>query len=146
MWNAAAIARPGEAVSNTELFRRLAARMGMTEPCFQDSDEEMARQVLDSAHPWLEGITLESVKAAGSLRLNVPKPFAPFAEGHFPTASGKCELYSERMAKEGYDPLPTWTPPLECSATTPELYARYPRTLISPHGHYVINSTFGNVL
>ncbi len=146
MWNAAAIAPPGEAVSNTELFRRLAARMDMTEPCFQDSDEELARQALDSAHPWLAGITLESVKAAGSLRLNVPKLFAPFAEGGFPTASGKCELYSERMAKEGYDPLPTWTPPVECGATNPALSARYPLALVSPHGHYFTNSTFGNVL
>ncbi len=110
MWNAAVIAPPGEAVSNTELFRRLAARMGMTEPCFQDSDEEMARQALDSDHPWLAGITLESVKAAGALRLNVPKLFAPFAEGRFPTASGKCALYSERIlvVVHGCSSCPSW--------------------------------------
>ncbi|OJT16595.1 molybdopterin oxidoreductase [Archangium sp. Cb G35] len=146
MWNAAAIAPLGEAIPNTELFRRLAAHMGFNEPCFQDSDESMARQALQSEHPWLAGITFERVQAEGSVRLNVPTPFAPYAEGGFSTPSGKCELFSARMARDGHDPLPAWTPPRESSASSPELFARYPLTLISPPGHYFLNSTFSNVL
>ncbi|MBI3076617.1 MAG: molybdopterin-dependent oxidoreductase [Deltaproteobacteria bacterium] len=79
--NDPAIAPLGEARPNTEVFRLLAARLGFTEPCFQDSDEEMARQALASGHPWLAGITLEALRARGPLRLNLPEPFSPFAEG-----------------------------------------------------------------
>ena len=48
-----------------------------------------------------------------SIRLDMPERYAPFADGNFPTPSGKCELYSERMLADGLDPLPTYTPPLE---------------------------------
>ena len=43
--------------------------------------------------------------------MNLPQPWLPFAEGNYATPSGKCEFYSARMAQDGYDPLPTWTPP-----------------------------------
>ncbi|MEJ7713239.1 MAG: molybdopterin-dependent oxidoreductase [Pyrinomonadaceae bacterium] len=83
-----------EAKSNTEVFRLLAARLDFTEDCLQDSDEEIARQALASDHPSLAGITLEALRKHGWMRLKVPDDFAPFAEGNFPTPSGKCELFS----------------------------------------------------
>ena len=145
-WNNQSIAPLGESLPNTEVFRRLAARMGFDEPCFSDDDETIARQALSLEHPALEGITLERLQSAGWLRLNVPEPWAPFAEGNFFTPSGKCELYSERMAADGFDPLPTYTPPRESAASDPQLAARYPLTLISPPAHHFLNSTFVNVL
>jgi anaerobic selenocysteine-containing dehydrogenase len=145
-WNEPAIAWQGEAIPNTELFRRLAARMGFDDPCFRDSDEEMARQVLESEHPWVAGITLEALKQHGWLRLNVPAEWAPFAEGNFPTPSGKCELYSASMAEDGLDPLPTFTPPAESAAVAPELAAKYPLALLTPPAHHFLNTTFVNVL
>jgi len=42
------------------------------------------------------------------MRLNLPTPFLPYAEGSFPTPSGKCEFFSERIAALGFDPLPTY--------------------------------------
>ncbi len=145
-WNEPAIAPLGEALPNTELFRRLAARMGFDDPCLQESDDDMARAVLRSDHPALEGITLEALKEHGWLRLNVPEEFAPFAEGRFPTPSGKCELRSERMAAAGLDPLPTFTPPAESRQSAPELAAKYPLALLTPPAHHFLNTTFVNVL
>jgi anaerobic selenocysteine-containing dehydrogenase len=145
-WNEPAIAWQGEAIPNTELFRRLAARMGFDDPCFSDSDEDMARQVLQSDDPWLAGITLEALKKHGWLRLNVPTEWAPFAEGNFPTPSGKCELYSASMAAAGLDPIPTFTPPAESAAVAPELAAKYPLALLTPPAHHFLNTTFVNVL
>src|SRR6185503_7599282 len=69
-WNEPAVAPPGECLSTAEIFRRLARRMGLDEPCLYDSDEEMAQQVLDSAHPSVRGITLERLKERGWMRLN----------------------------------------------------------------------------
>ncbi len=146
LWNAPAIAPLGEALPNTEFFRRLAARMGFDEPCFRDTDEEMARQVLGSDHAALQGITLEALKEHGWMRLNLPQDWAPFAEGNFLTPSGKCELVSERMSDAGLDPVPTYTPPLESEHSNPALAARFPLTLLSPPAHHFLNTTFVNVL
>lgn len=146
LWNEPAIAPLGEAIPNTELFRRLAARMGFAEPCFRDSDEDMAREALATGHPALAGITLEKLKEHGWLRLNLPERWAPFAAGNFPTPSGKCELYSERMAADGYDPVPAYTPPREHEWAAPDLAARYPLALLSPPAHHFLNTTFANIL
>ena len=64
-WNEPAVAPPGECLPTTEIFRRLARRLGLDEPRLYDSDEEMARQLLDSDHPSLRGITFEHAEGAG---------------------------------------------------------------------------------
>ncbi len=145
MVNTPAIAPLGEARSNTDVFRALAQKMGFTDSCFQDSDEQMAEQAINSNHPALSGITLEALKEKGSIRLNLPDPYIPFAEGNFLTPSGKCEFYSQTMLNDGLDPLPTYIPPIESAEASPELFARYPIALISPPAHSFLNSTFANV-
>ena len=135
----------GQSLPNSEIFRRLAARMGLDDPCFRDSDEAMIRQALASGHAHMEGLTFEKLKEQGWMRLNLPSPWAPYAEGDFPTASGKCELYSARLEKEGLDPVPTYLPPRESRETDPALAQRFPLTLISPPAHQFLNSTFVNV-
>ncbi len=137
-----AIPPRGEALPNTEVFRRLAARMGLDHPCLRDTDEELARQAFDWDHPRLEGITLERLEKEGSVRLSVPAPFTPFAEGDFPTASGRCELRSEALAREGHDPVAGYHPPRESVSSAPELAERYPLAFISPPAHHFLNSTF----
>ena len=72
-WNEPAVPPPGECLPTTEIFRRLARTMGLDEPALYDSDEAMARQVLDSGHPSLAGITLEALKARGSMRLELSR-------------------------------------------------------------------------
>ncbi len=102
-----AIAPCGEAVSNTELFRRLAAALGRTEPWLFESDETLLRAALASGHPYLEGITYERLWNEGYAHFTLPEDFRPFAHGGFPTASGKAELYSAALAARGLDALPT---------------------------------------
>jgi len=133
----------GEAVPNTELFRRLARAMGFTEPCFRDSDEDLIRQALASDSPYLEGITLERLKAERFIK--VSRPAAPFAEGGFGTPSGKVEFYSQALADMGLDPVVAYTPPAESVDGSPELAARYPIALITPAAHHFLNTTFANL-
>ena len=104
--NRPAIPPCGESVSNTELFRRLAAALGRTEPWLHQSDESMLRDALASGHPWLDGITYERLWNEGFVRLNRPDDWRPFADGGFPTPSGKAELYSETLRDAGHDALP----------------------------------------
>lgn len=142
MLNTPAVAPPGECRSNNDVFRGLASRLGLEPELFPD-DEALLREALDGG-PTLEGITLERLRERGSVRLNLPERFAPFADGRFPTPSGKCELYSESMKAAGLDPLPTYTPPLEDPQARPDLASRYPLQLLSPPRPQFLNSTFAN--
>jgi anaerobic selenocysteine-containing dehydrogenase len=143
--NNPAIAPVGESKPNTEVFRLLAERMEFEEPCFCESDEDIARHAFISDHPRAQGIDWETLKAEGWQRLSVPVRFAPFAEGNFPTPSGKCEFYSETLRRQGIDPLPTYTPPRESVASNPTLGARYPLAMISPPARNALNSSFANL-
>ncbi|WP_423192462.1 molybdopterin-containing oxidoreductase family protein [Cupriavidus sp. H18C2] len=143
MANNQAVAPLGQALPNTEIFRRLAARMGFTDPCFADSDETIASQAILRGDARAEGISWETLKDKGWQRLNIGA--APFANGGFPSASGKCEFYSEAMARDGLDPVPAYVPPYETPASAPELAARYPLSMISPPARNFLNSSFVNV-
>ncbi len=143
--NNPAIAPVGESKPNTEVFRLLAERMGFEEPCFRESDEDIARHAFVAAHPHAQGLDWETLKQEGWQRLNVPAQFAPFAQGNFPTPSGKCEFYSETLRRQGVDPLPTYTPPRESVASNPTLAERFPLAMISPPARNALNSSFANL-
>jgi anaerobic selenocysteine-containing dehydrogenase len=140
--NRPAIAPLGESKANNDMFRLLAARLGLEHPALRESDEQMARQAMDWSHPHLAGRSFEDLEREGSIRLSIPDPYAPFAAGGFPTPSGKCELYSAGLEAQGLDPLPTYTPPRENVLSAPERARRYPLAFISPPAHHFLNSTF----
>ncbi|MGB8338617.1 MAG: molybdopterin oxidoreductase family protein [Burkholderiales bacterium] len=143
--NNQSIAPLAEAKANSEVFRLLAARMGFEDPCFKESDDDIARNAFLPEHKNMQGISWETLKQQGWQRLNVAKDFAPFAYGGFPTPSGKCEFYSETLKARGMDPLPTYTPPRESLQSSPELAKKYPLAIISPPSRNLLNSTFANL-
>ena len=157
--NTPAIEPLGEAIPNTELFRRLAARMGFTEECFTLTDEQLLAQAYDWSAPALAGITVDSLRRSGWARLSLPPAdeYAPHAEGNFPTPSGKVEFRSSIAEAVGnfvipffrqgsnefqpggtVDPLPHYVPPPGPAD------ARYPLSLISPKSHAYLNSSAGD--
>jgi anaerobic selenocysteine-containing dehydrogenase len=133
-----ALPAPGETKSNVEVFRMLAKRMGFTDPCFDESEDDMIRGLLNSGHLFLEGITLERLERECFVRLNISdpdQPFLPFVEGNFGTASGRCEFHAETISYE---------PPIESRLGDAGLRAKFPLELVSPKNHDSMNSTFGN--
>ena len=135
----------GEAKPNTEIFRLLARRMGLTDPSLGDDDMTLIRQSLNSKSEKFRGVDLDTLLERGWTRLNVPTPYMPFAHGAFLTPSGKCEFYSERLKEMGLDPVPTYIPPYESPERDASLVARFPLTLISSPAHQFLNTTFVNV-
>ncbi|WP_287741415.1 molybdopterin oxidoreductase family protein [Diaphorobacter sp.] len=131
--NRPAIAPQGQARSNAQIFRDLAARMGFTEPCFADSDEALCRQAYG------DQVDFDLLLEQGFAPLSVPD--APFADGGFPTPSGQCEFYSQRLADQGLDPLPGYVPNHEGAGTSVD----YPLAMISPPARNFLNSTFVNL-
>ncbi|TKH05373.1 molybdopterin oxidoreductase family protein [Peribacillus simplex] len=123
----------GESKSNVELFKLLAVGMGFGEQAFRDSEEDMIRQALDFPdNPHLEGITYDSL----SRNQFVKAKMRPMFPGKLPTPSGKIELYSERMKRDGYEPLPTYKPIIKDSDL--------PFLFIPAPNHNFLNSTFSN--
>jgi len=163
-YNTACIDPPGETVSNREIFRRLAARMGFEEQCFKWSDGECLEHFVDWDAPACDGIDLAYLRANGYARLRVGMPHerAPHSEGNFPTPSGKCELRSDAAANgnfvvaafrqmyeaeqpgEPLDTLPDYVPPRESAASNPQLAEKYPLNIISPKSHAFLNSCYAN--
>ena len=130
-----ALAAPGEAKSNVEIFRLLAGRMGFDDPCFRESEDDMIRTLLDSEHPFIKGISLEELERNHFVRLRLPEPFQPFAQGGFGTADTKCHFHAETLNYE---------PPVESRFGSEELRRQFPFELISPKNDDSMNSTFGH--
>ena len=156
-YNNRAIPPQGECVTNTELFRRLAKAMGMDDPFFQRSDEQMITDSLDWTSPALQGITIEELKTKGfaRLKLGTPDKYLPHAQGNFPTPSGKVELKASMAAGGNFvvpvfrqgsnehqdgspvDPLPGY---IEY-----EDDQKYPLNVLSPKNHAFLNSGYANI-
>jgi anaerobic selenocysteine-containing dehydrogenase len=117
--------------------------MGFTEPCFSDTDDELASQAFNPRSTTAPGYDWQKIKQAGWVKLTMPA--APFAKGGFPTPSGKCEFYSETMKQDGLDPLPAYIPPHESTVSTPDLATHYPLAMISPPQRNFLNTSFVNV-
>jgi anaerobic selenocysteine-containing dehydrogenase len=143
-WNEPAVPPPAECLPATEIFRRLAQAMHLDTPALYDSDETIARQLFNSGHPSLAGITFDELKARGWMRLNYPDPFVPFATA-FPTASGKLQFVSGRMAESRLDPIAGYTPSQETSQRDSALAQEFPFSLLAPANHYFLNSIFANI-
>ena len=132
MLNEPAIAPVGLARSNASIFRALAERMGFTDPCFADDDETMARGAFrpDVVDPGL-------MRERGWVKLNIAD--APFANGGFPTSSGKALADAPGLG------VPDHLPNYESVLSTPELATRFPLAMISPPARHFMNSTFVNI-
>ncbi len=152
--NRPAIAPVGESLPNAEIFRRLAHALGYADACFLEEDETILRTLVQAqTQPEFATCTWEALLRDGYARLNLPDPYLPFAQGNYPTPSGKCEFYSQRMAADGYDPLPTYvagdwgsgTGDWEDASAQSLIPNPQSLTCISPPAHSFLNTSFGVV-
>ncbi|RMF37818.1 MAG: molybdopterin oxidoreductase family protein [Planctomycetota bacterium] len=127
-WAEPILPPPGDCRPNSWVFRELAARMGLSDPVFQMSTEELVEDLLDSRHPFLSGITWQRLRRERSVRLNLPEPFLPYAQGsNFP--DGKIR-FAPSPQQIDFREQPT---------------DAFPLRLISPPGPFILNTTMGNV-
>jgi anaerobic selenocysteine-containing dehydrogenase len=129
-YNAPAIAPVGEALPNTEIFRRMARAMGFDDAAFDASDEELARAAVTGARWPLENVDFDALRALGWAEGDLPEDFRPFAEGGFGTPSGRFRLWSEDLPP-GFDPPPGDEEPLAL--------------MTAKSAHHFLNSTYANL-
>ena len=128
--NEPSIAPLGEARPNTAVFRELAHRMGYSDACFQDTDEQIGACAFTD-------VDFGEMRRTGWVRLPIAE--APFANGGFPSHNGRAQLSTPGMS------APTFVAPYESRQSAPDLASRYPLAMISPPARHFLNSSFVNV-
>ncbi len=118
----------GECRPNSWIFKQLAHRLGCVDEVFSLSTEQLARQLIDSRHPHMAGITFERIQAERSLRINLPSDFRPYAQGSH--HSDKKIHFSPAPKQIDFQVQP-------CD--------EYPLRLISPPGPFILNTSMGNI-
>ncbi len=138
-----AVEPEGETKSDWDIFAGLAPCMGL-EKYFAGTPEQYLKEMIETDHPLLQGITLERLEREDAVLLNRPRqPYVAFTDFKFKTPSGRIELYKEELVDHGAE-LPYYHEPVEASPTNP-LYERFPLTLLFSHSRHRIHSTFANL-
>jgi anaerobic selenocysteine-containing dehydrogenase len=128
----------GEARNNVSLFAELAQRMGFTEACFEDRENELIDQALNTNHPWFAGVTRQRLEHEGHVPLQLPVDadgeVLPFSTPEwFRTPSGRGELV----------PAPVYVAPKESRAHADQ--GAYPLEFLPRKADNYMNSTFANI-
>ncbi len=158
-YNTQAIEPLGEARSNWDVMRALAAALGFEESWLQDDAEAVIRSIIDATatvNPLAKDLTLERLQTEGMYTFAIPEDERiPFANGVFRTPSGKVEFYSAQAAEKGYDPVPNWVPEVETrkprrrhsvsGTEMSETSSKEALPLLCPAAHHFVSSTFANL-
>ena len=127
-WAEPVVEAAGESRPNSVIFQELAKRMGLSNDVLNWSSEDIARDLLNSEHPYLKNISFEDLKEKGFIKLELPNDFRPYAEG---------SNFKDRKVR--FSPPPTQ---LEAEE---QPNADYPLRLISPPGSRFVNTSMGNM-
>jgi anaerobic selenocysteine-containing dehydrogenase len=161
-YNQKAIDPPGECKPTSDMWRLLAAEMGLDDPLFKMTDSELAAYYINWDDPKMRGADMAYFKEHGYLKIDVGDAATrtPHKDGKFPTPSGKAEFLLHdaknfvagpfRMMSEAnqdgtpVDPLPGFVPPRETPETNPAQAKLYSLNIISPKSHGFLNSCYAN--
>ncbi|OGA31072.1 MAG: hypothetical protein A3G80_08380 [Betaproteobacteria bacterium RIFCSPLOWO2_12_FULL_62_13b] len=88
---------PGECWADTKIINELAKRLGLAGDFWHDDDEALDLMLKPS------GMSYQEFKQKRTLR-----PTKEYRRHEYGTPSSKIEIYSERLEKMGYAPMPTW--------------------------------------
>ncbi len=127
-WADAVVPPRGQSRSNTQIFAGLAKRLGLTDESLFWSAEQIARDLIDTKHPYLSEITFERLQQERSIKLNLPKPFQPYASG---------SNFADHKIR--------FSPPPEQLVFEQQPTNEFPLRLISPPGAFIVNTTMGNI-
>lgn len=131
-----AIAPIGESKPNSEVARLLAARLGFHDVLFQMSDAELLDEALRESPAERAGAR-QALEVQGFARVEPAAGCTPFAQGGFPSESGRFEFASKAFGQSGLGELPHYLPPAE------EPSERYPLRLLTLKRHHSLNSSYG---
>jgi anaerobic selenocysteine-containing dehydrogenase len=130
-----AVAPPPGARSNVDFAQQIAVRMGLNDPIFGMSPDEMLGALFDGASGHAATLDPAAVKTAGPIRI------APDGPQQFRTPSGKLEFYSAALAAKGMPPMPDWVP----DPDEQDEAASWPLRLLTAPGYFQSHTVYSRV-
>jgi len=128
-----AVDPPGQALSNSEIFRRVAGALGRDDATLHEPDEQIIDRLLAGSQA---GMDFAGLAERGTVWTPGDRPAIQFADRRFPTPSGRVELASEAAAADGHGRLPR--PHADPRPAPGRL------RLLSPASPWSLNSSFSN--
>jgi anaerobic selenocysteine-containing dehydrogenase len=125
----------GEALPNTELFRRLAARFDFEESCFADTDADLVDQAVAASSPGMNNRSPMQHLVDEAIDMSVGNKESLLRDAPPATPSSKIELYSASLEESCGEGLPHFKP----------MSSDRRFIVISPSSDKRTNSTFGGV-
>jgi anaerobic selenocysteine-containing dehydrogenase len=122
----------GESLPNQEIFRRLGRAMNFEEQDFRASDEDLLEAALKQMGA---GFGFEELRRRGFWPLG-DEPIQFWADGKFPTPSGRIEIASSSAEEQGLSRLPQ--PSVDPMPSNSRL------RLLTPSSDLRLNASFGN--
>ena len=116
----------GEALPDTQIMVKLGRALGFDE---EFPTEEIDYYIDEDLAP--SGITVAQLRERphgipfGSIE------YEKFKKAGFKAPGGKVNIYSEVLAENGFDPLPSWIEPSESLRARPDLASEYPCVLFT---------------
>lgn len=130
-WGPAAVAPQHQAMSNFHVAQALAQRMGLTDPAFSMAPKDIVPHFFKGATGIIADVDPASV-------FEGPVKVSPPAAQEFRTPSGRLEIYSETLARQGVPPMPVWEEdPVETADA-----ARWPLRLLTAPGYFQAHTAY----
>ncbi len=133
-WNEAAVAPLGEARSNSEVARNLAARLGFEDDVFRLDDHELMAMGMDGSFAEATGVTAERLREEGFVRVGAPT-------GSLAADGAVFDFHCAALEGVGLHPVAEYRPPNH----VPSADAPGRLRLLTLKRHWSINSSYGGL-
>jgi anaerobic selenocysteine-containing dehydrogenase len=132
---------PGECKHESEMYRLLGKKFGFNLGYLPENDLSTIEKIIISSNL---NTDVDEIKEKPYLHSSYQE--IAFGDLKFNTPTQKVEFFSQRMRDRwGKDPLPAYNEPVENKCTSPNIYIKYPLSLVSSHAHNKMNSQFSDI-
>lgn len=132
---------PGEAKHESEIYRLLAQKFDFNLDYLPKNDLGTMEKIVSSSNL---NTDVDELKGTPYLYPNYQE--IAFIDLKFNTPSQKIEFISQRMEdKWGRDPLPVYNEPAENKHSSPDIFSKYPLSLVTSHAGDKMNSQFSDL-
>ncbi len=132
---------PGECKHESEIYRFLGKKFGFNLDYLPENNLDTIEKIIGSSNL---NVDIDELKEKPYLHHSYQE--IAFGDLKFNTSTQKIEFFSQRTRDRwGENPLPAYSEPVENKYTSPNIYSKYPLSLISSHAHNKMNSQFSDM-
>lgn len=132
---------PGECKHESEMYRLLGKKFGFNLDYLPENNLSTIEKIIINSNL---NTDVDELKEKPYLHPSYQE--IAFGDLKFNTPTQKVEFFCQRMRDRwGKDPLPAYNEPVENKYTSPNIYIKYPLSLVSSHAHNKMNSQFSDI-